>query len=97
MLSGSAKSVVCVRYTQALQRHVPCPEETVSGSTVREALAAYFDVHPRVGGYVLDERGALRKHMSIFLDGEPLVDRVALSDSLKSVRTIDVYQALSGG
>jgi molybdopterin synthase sulfur carrier subunit len=88
---------VCVRFTQALQRHVSCPEETVAGSTVGEALAAYFGVHARVAGYVLDERGTLRKHMSIFLDGRPVVDRVTLSDSLESIRTIDVYQALPGG
>ena len=86
-----------VVFTANLQRHVPCPPTTVSGSTVREALAEVFDVTPRLRGYVVDERGALRKHMAVFVDGELIKDRSRLSDPLAPDSEVYVMQALSGG
>jgi hypothetical protein len=69
----------------------------VDGQTVREALDAYFAMTPRARGYVLDERGALRTHMAIFVDGSPLLDRAALGDATGEDSTVDVWQATSGG
>ena len=47
---------------------------------------------------MLDEQGAVRKHMVIFLDGIALKDRVHLSDPvLREDSEIFVMQALSGG
>lgn len=69
----------------------------VDGDTVRAALTQVFDQNPRLRGYVVDERGALRKHMSIFVDGELLHDRLALSDAVGPQSEIYVMQALSGG
>lgn len=56
-----------------------------------------FSANPRLRGYVVDERGALRKHMSIFVDGDLIVDRRTLSDSVGPTSEIYVMQALSGG
>lgn len=86
-----------VVFTQNLQRHVPCPPTSVDGSTVSEALSAVFSANPRLRGYVVDERGALRKHMSIFVDGNLIVDRRTLSDVVGPDSEIYVMQALSGG
>jgi molybdopterin converting factor small subunit len=86
-----------VVFTANLQRHVACPPTTVSGSTVAEALSEVFDSVPRLRGYVVDERGALRKHMVIFVDGELIVDRATLSDPIAPSTEIYVMQALSGG
>lgn len=86
-----------VAFTANLQRHVPCPPTTVTASTVSEALAAVFDTIPRLRGYVVDERGALRKHMAIFVDGELIKDRAHLSDPVGPDTEIYVMQALSGG
>lgn len=83
--------------TQNLQRHVSCPPRDAPGSTVREVLDAVFAEHPQVQGYVLDDQGALRKHMIIFIDGEQIRDRATLSDSVKSDSEIYIMQALSGG
>ncbi len=86
-----------VVFTQNIQRHVACPPAEVVGVTVREALDAVFAANQRARGYVLDEHGALRKHMLIFIDGEQLLDRQRLSDAVKPDSEIYVMQALSGG
>lgn len=86
-----------VSFTSNLQRHVPCPPCEVGGGTVREALAAAFQVYPRLRGYVLDEHGALRFHMAVFVDGEPISDRKTLSNPVSTASEIFVMQALSGG
>ena len=83
--------------TANLQRHVPCPPTTVQATTVGEALDAVFDAIPRLRGYVLDERGVLRKHMTVFVDGETIKDRVHLSDPVAADGEVYVMQALSGG
>lgn len=86
-----------VRFTTNLQRHVPSPSVEVEGSTVAECLAAAFERNPRARGYVLDEHGAVRKHMNVFVDGEQIRDRAALTDAVGPDAEIYVMQALSGG
>jgi molybdopterin synthase sulfur carrier subunit len=86
-----------VVFTKNLQRHVSAPSVTVAGKTVRESLALVFADNPRVRGYVLDDQGALRKHMVIFVDGRQISDRVGLSDSVGVATEIYIMQALSGG
>jgi len=86
-----------VVFTPALQRHVACPPADVEGGTVREALERVFGENPRARAYVLDEQGALRKHMVVFVDGEAILDRSGLSDGVEADSQIYVMQALSGG
>lgn len=86
-----------IRFTRNIQRHVPCPTDTVDAATLGEALAAYFAVHDRARGYVLDDRGRLRPHMAAFVDGRQIEDREALSDPVGTDAVIDIVQALSGG
>ena len=86
-----------VTFTQNLQRHVECAPASVTGTTVREALDAAFADKPRARGYVLDDQGALRTHMVIFIDGEVISDREQLSDAVTDAAEIYVMQALSGG
>ena len=84
-------------FTANLQRHVPCPPTEVHAHTLHEALAQVFDITPRLRGYVVDERGALRKHMTVFIDGRQVTDRSRLSDPVGPDAEIYVMQALSGG
>ncbi len=86
-----------VSFTGNLQRHVAVPPSVVAGATVAEALDAVFAGNPQARGYVLDEHGALRYHMVIFVDGDPISDRKKLSDPVKEGSEIFVMQALSGG
>jgi molybdopterin converting factor small subunit len=89
--------VATVVFTPNLKRHVECPTETVDGSTVRAVLEAVFSQNPRLRGYVVDEQGGLRRHMSVFVDGQQIVDRDRLSDPVRPSSEIYVMQALSGG
>lgn len=84
-------------FTANLQRHVACPPMEVAGTTVRQALEAVFAVNPAVRAYLLDDQGAVRKHMSIFVSGEQLRDRRHQSDAVAPDGEIFVMQALSGG
>ena len=86
-----------VAFTPNLQRHVECPRRDAPGSTVREVLEGVFADNPRLRGYILDERGALRRHMIVFVDGRQISDRERLSDRVGPRSEIYVMQALSGG
>ena len=90
-------AVPTVRFTANLQRHVPSPSVEVSGATVAECLAVAFEHNLRARSYVLDEHGAVRKHMNVFVDGEQVRDRVRLTDAVGPSAEIYVMQALSGG
>ena len=86
-----------VVFTQNLQRHVASPPADVPGRTVREVLDAVFAGNPRARGYVLDDQGELRPHMTIFVDGTLVADRRTLSDPVAADGEVYVMQALSGG
>jgi hypothetical protein len=86
-----------VCFTQNLQRHVRCPDEEVVGATVREVLDGYFVRHPSARSYVVDEQGALRPHVVVFVGEARATDRVALTDAVPAGVELWVMQALSGG
>ena len=86
-----------VVFTANIQRHVVCPPSEVAGETVREVLDAVFAANEQARGYVLDDRGAVRRHMVVFVNGEPISDRGTLSDIVPEGAEVYVMQALSGG
>jgi sulfur-carrier protein len=89
--------VPSVQFTKALQRHVGAPPEVLAGTTAHDVLAAYFVRHPDVRGYIVDERGGLRRHVTVFVNGTQIRDRVAQSDPVEEHDQLYVMQALSGG
>ena len=86
-----------ISFTSNLRRHVTCPDETISAETLQDLLQKYFAKHEGVEGYVLDDQGALRHHVVIFIDGEQAKDRSSFTDTLKADSEVHVFQALSGG
>jgi sulfur-carrier protein len=86
-----------VIFTPNIQRHVLCPDAEVSGRTVREVLDKVFAQNPQARTYVLDDQMGLRKHMTIFVDGQMIRDRGRLADAVDESSTVYVFQALSGG
>ncbi len=86
-----------VVFTPALLRFLPAPAARATGSTVAAALADVFASRPALRGYVLDDQGALRRHVAIFVNGAPLADRASLSDAVDPADEIYVFQALTGG
>jgi sulfur-carrier protein len=68
-------------------------EHAVDGGSVGDLLAAIEQAHPAARGWMLDERGVLRPHINVFVNGE-------LGEQDTPVATedrIDVLPALSGG
>ena len=86
-----------VVFTKALARHGDASSIEVDAATVREALDAVFAGRPQLRSYVLDEQGALRFHVTLYVNGEPLVERTLLGQPLGPDAELYVMQALSGG
>ena len=86
-----------VSFTSALQRFLRAPDTIVEGNTVGAALAAVFAEQPALRGYVLDDQGAVRRHVNVYVNGELVRDRVGLSDTVGTDDHIYVFQALTGG
>ena len=86
-----------VSFTRALERFLPAPPTAVEGATVGAALAAVFASRPALRGYVLNDQGALRRHVAIYVNGRLVNDRIGLTDPVGPRDEIYVLQALSGG
>jgi hypothetical protein len=86
-----------VHFTRNLASQTEAPSCTVPGGTVAEALPAVFAEHPKLRGYIVDDQGALRTHVVVFVDGSVMVDRAGLNDAVRPDSEIFVMQALSGG
>lgn len=86
-----------VFFTSALRRFLAAPSVQVDGATVGDALAAVFASRPALRGYVLDDQGAVRRHVAVYINGQPLGDRERLTDPVGPRDEIYVFQALSGG
>ena len=69
----------------------------VSGTNVGEALDNVFTRYPNLRGYVVDEHGAVRHHVAVFVDGNAIRDKRTLTQPLGERAEIYVMQALSGG
>ena len=86
-----------ISFTRALERFLPAPSTQVDGATLNQALDAVFAAHPALRGYILDDQGALRRHVVVYVNGQPATDRQRLADPVSPADEIYVFQALSGG
>ncbi len=87
-----------VKFTANLKRFFPDLRECeVEAATIAEALAAVDARWRGLGDYIIDEQGALRKHVNIFIGDELIRDKRRLSDKISAETRITIMQALSGG
>ncbi len=86
-----------VSFAPALTRHVSCDPQQVEAGTLGSALDAAFRAAPALRGYVLDEQGALRKHVAVFVNGEMIPRSANLARLLAPGDRVHVIQALTGG
>jgi molybdopterin synthase sulfur carrier subunit len=89
-----------VQMTQHLYRFFPQLENrtiTVPAGSVADVLRAVNEIAPGFADYVLDEQGALRRHVMISIDNTVVIDRKTLSDRVPDGGTVYIFQALSGG
>jgi len=69
------------------------PEHAMGGLTVGEALRALERSQPALGGWILDERGTVRRHINVFFNGDYGATDTPVGDRDR----IDVLPAISGG
>ena len=87
-----------VSYTPHLSRFFPeLATEEVDAPDVASLVRELELRHEGLAAYLVEEDGALRKHVNIFVDGDAVRDRKALSDALGPASTVHILQALSGG
>lgn len=86
-----------VSFTPALERFLAAPSAEVEAASLGEALAAVFASRPALRGYVLDDQGAIRRHVAVYVNGKPAADRAQLADPVGPHDEIFVFQALTGG
>ena len=68
-------------------------EQEVPGETVVELLRALESRHPGLLGWVLDERGAIRRHINVFVRGERCAEATAVGPGDR----VEVFPAITGG
>ena len=87
-----------VKFTPNLVRFFPDLRECeVEATTIAEAVRAVDQRWRGLGDYIVDEQGALRKHVNIFVGNELIRDKQTLSDKISADTRIYIMQALSGG
>ncbi len=86
-----------VHFTAWLRELVPNGPMHANGGTVGEALATVFGELPHLRGYLLDDRGNLRRHVCVFADGKRLACDATLRHPVGPDSELYVMQALSGG
>ena len=87
-----------IKFTPNLQRFFPdlC-ECNIDAATVADIVSAVDQRWRGLGDYIVDEQGALRKHVNIFVGDELLRDKLTLSDRISADTKVFIVQALSGG
>lgn len=87
-----------VKFTPSLKRFFPdLTEITVEATTISELISAVDNRWTGLADYIVDEQGALRKHVNIFIGDELIYDKKTLSDAIDENSRVYIMQALSGG
>ncbi len=68
-------------------------ELELEGSTVAEVLGALEREYPDTRGWILDERGAIREHINVFVNKEYVREDTSVTPSDR----LHVIPAISGG
>jgi molybdopterin synthase sulfur carrier subunit len=69
------------------------PDHATGGGTVGELLRELECSHPALSGWILDERGCIRRHINVFVNGEYAKEDTPVAPDDR----IDVLPAISGG
>jgi molybdopterin converting factor small subunit len=65
----------------------------VGGGDVQAVLRGLEDLHPSVAGWILDERGTIRRHINVFVNGERGGEETAVTAGDR----VEVLPAITGG
>ena len=67
--------------------------QQVDGTDVAAVLRGLEDLHPSVTGWILDERGTIRRHINVFVNGE----RGGEATAVAAGDRVEVLPAITGG
>ena len=68
-------------------------QHELEGSCVAELLKGLEREHPAISGWILDERGLIRRHINVFVNGERGDEETAIKDGDR----VEVLPAITGG
>ncbi len=85
-------AVVCVR-GPLRQLAAGRAEHRLDGDTVVALLAALELANPPMSGWILDERGRIRRHINVFINGE----RGGEDTAVRPGDRVEVLPAITGG
>ncbi len=68
-------------------------EHDVEGGTIVDLMRELERSQPAIGGWILDERGRVRRHINVFVNGE----RGGEDTPVNAEDRVDVLPAISGG
>jgi len=68
-------------------------EQEITGANVQQLLRGLEDLHPSVTGWILDERGTIRRHINVFVNGERGGEETAVC----AADRVEVLPAITGG
>jgi molybdopterin synthase sulfur carrier subunit len=68
-------------------------EHRIDAASVVEVLRELERAQPAMSGWILDERGLIRRHINVFVNGERAAEQTSLADDDR----IEVLPAISGG
>jgi molybdopterin converting factor small subunit len=86
-------SMALVRLRGPLKALAGGAEHPVEGSSVAELLGTLEHTQPALRGWILDERGRIRRHINVFVNGEKGTEETAVAADDR----VDVLPAISGG
>jgi molybdopterin converting factor small subunit len=88
------EAMVLLRLRQPLKsRAGDRAEHLVEGDTVIELLRKLEGENPGLAGWILDEQGAVRRHINVYVNGE----RAGEDADVGPDDRVDVLPAISGG
>ncbi|HWD64523.1 MAG TPA: MoaD/ThiS family protein [Solirubrobacteraceae bacterium] len=61
--------------------------------TIGELIQRLEDGYPELRGWILDERGRIRRHINVYVNGEPGEGQTPVGEGDR----VDVLPAISGG
>jgi molybdopterin converting factor small subunit len=73
------------------------PELSLAAASVRAALEEIERRHPSLHRSVLDERGAVRPHVNLFVNASHVRDLAGLDTALAPGDVVTILPAVSGG
>lgn len=68
-------------------------QHALAGGTVRELLSSLEEACPALRGWVLDERGAVRVHVNVYVNG----DRAGEETPVGPTDRVHVLPSITGG